>query len=336
VCLAGRFDCDGNRVNGCESTGNLYYQDADGDGYGNNGVTTRACTQPAGWVTNNSDCNDGNASIRPGATETCNSIDDNCNGVVDDRPIANDCPLRATDISTLVNGVGGQSTVSGNNIGATTDQSACTSSSYDVFYRFTLSERRMVYFDTFGSGFDTVVSILNSGYGQITCTDDSCGSRQTQVMAVLDPGTYYVRVAGWSSNSGSFVLNVQRLPASSAIYNFNAGYTTYSGNTSTATDQAGPGLCYPYGGSDHMYYWMACPSQAAGTVDATTCSRASWDTLLRYIDGRSGSSNCIDDSCGLQSTLSLTSSGGAGIRAMYVDGYSSYSFGSYSVYAGRP
>ncbi len=63
-----------------------YYQDADGDGYGNNSVSVyTACTPPAGYTTQRFDCNDTpgtGASIHPGAAEICgNGIDDNCDGV---------------------------------------------------------------------------------------------------------------------------------------------------------------------------------------------------------------------------------------------------------------
>jgi hypothetical protein len=80
--------CDGkdNNCNGSIDEGVLttYYRDADGDGYGNPLLTTQACSQPTGYVTNGSDCNDNNAAVHPGATEVCNGIDDNCNGATDE------------------------------------------------------------------------------------------------------------------------------------------------------------------------------------------------------------------------------------------------------------
>ncbi|MFM9005052.1 MAG: MopE-related protein, partial [Flavobacteriales bacterium] len=61
-----------------------FYQDSDGDGYGNASVTTTACSAPTGYVSNSTDCNDNNSAIRPNATETCNGIDDNCNSSIDE------------------------------------------------------------------------------------------------------------------------------------------------------------------------------------------------------------------------------------------------------------
>ena len=40
-----------------------YYADADGDGYGNAAVTQLTCTQPTGYVLDNTDCNDSNAAM---------------------------------------------------------------------------------------------------------------------------------------------------------------------------------------------------------------------------------------------------------------------------------
>jgi len=63
----------------------LWFQDADNDGFGNPAVSTAAATQPAGYVATNTDCDDANAMVHPGVTENCaNTIDDDCDGVVDE------------------------------------------------------------------------------------------------------------------------------------------------------------------------------------------------------------------------------------------------------------
>jgi hypothetical protein len=68
-------------INNC-TTESSYYADTDNDGYGA-GPAILSCTQPPNTSTNNTDCNDTNAAIKPGATELCNGVDDNCDNIVD-------------------------------------------------------------------------------------------------------------------------------------------------------------------------------------------------------------------------------------------------------------
>lgn len=62
-----------------------FYADADSDGYGNAAVSQLACSQPIGYVTNSTDCNDAVAAVNPGHIEVLyNGVDDNCDGQLDE------------------------------------------------------------------------------------------------------------------------------------------------------------------------------------------------------------------------------------------------------------
>ncbi len=69
--------CDGldNDCNGAIDNGLIV--DVDGDG-------SRACGTCGASAAPNCDCNDNNNAVRPGRAETCNNVDDNCNGSVDE------------------------------------------------------------------------------------------------------------------------------------------------------------------------------------------------------------------------------------------------------------
>ena len=77
VCDSLDNDCDGSTDEGVTST---YYRDADGDTYGSPSVTTAACSLPAGYVTNNTDCNDALSTINP-ATRWYRDADGDTYGV---------------------------------------------------------------------------------------------------------------------------------------------------------------------------------------------------------------------------------------------------------------
>lgn len=69
------YDFGSSQSSGC---------DYDADSYGTNDTTISCYGAGTG-----DDCNDFNASVNPGAAEVCNSIDDNCNGQVDEGGV---CP----------------------------------------------------------------------------------------------------------------------------------------------------------------------------------------------------------------------------------------------------
>ena len=81
ICDGIDNNCDGNTDEGLINT---YYQDSDEDGYGNPNVTVQGCSPPSGYVSNNTDCDDGNSAVHPNATEICDGIDNNCDGNTDE------------------------------------------------------------------------------------------------------------------------------------------------------------------------------------------------------------------------------------------------------------
>ncbi|MFM7051019.1 MAG: putative metal-binding motif-containing protein, partial [Planctomycetota bacterium] len=81
VCNSIDDDCDGSADDGLTFLN--YYVDGDADGYGA-GAATSSCAPISGSVTSAGDCDDGNASINPSRSETCNGIDDNCNSSIDE------------------------------------------------------------------------------------------------------------------------------------------------------------------------------------------------------------------------------------------------------------
>ena len=77
-------DCDGQIDEEDAVDKNVFYQDADGDGFGGMDSPVPACEQPPGTVSNNEDCDDSNALIQPDGEEYCNEYDDDCDGLVDE------------------------------------------------------------------------------------------------------------------------------------------------------------------------------------------------------------------------------------------------------------
>ena len=99
TCNGKDDDCDSlsdpENAEGCKN----FYIDADKDGFGFGGLSQCVCGEdgtPPYTAVAPGDCNDSNKNVHPLAAELCNTVDDNCDDVVDN-PGADGCVLRYKD-----------------------------------------------------------------------------------------------------------------------------------------------------------------------------------------------------------------------------------------------
>jgi len=94
-------DCDGV-VDGVNAVDKLtWYLDSDRDGHGGPNAIS-ACKQPSGYLATSTDCDDSASTVHPGAVESCNAVDDDCSGRVDEGLLGTASACAATDCAQLL------------------------------------------------------------------------------------------------------------------------------------------------------------------------------------------------------------------------------------------
>ncbi|MEO8703431.1 MAG: MopE-related protein [Kofleriaceae bacterium] len=280
-----------------------------------------------------------NATAGAPAAETCgNSLDEDCNGSDAACP-PNDLPSGAIDISA-----GGVFTVDltaahDDNWAQLAGQDCGDQGGRDVFYTFTLPAPEVVYFDTFGSSYDTVVRVFAGSCPALgavqRCDDDACNTTRSQGGVSLAAGTYCLVVDQFSnvSTTGATTLAFKRggRPgiAIAAANGSRTGTTTGKANLSTASCE--PNTPQP----EDAYFFLSCPATTY-TVGANTCTGSAFDTVIYLRSGAATTSDvvCSDDvsGCGtFQSKFTGATVAGANLQWLIVDGFGTTGNGAYTL-----
>jgi hypothetical protein len=214
-----------------------------------------------------------------------------------------------------------------------------------VVFKFQTDNDELVYAHTFGASWNTILVLGEScpgarkpslGAGQISCSDDACGTQQSQVVAHLGIGPHYLIVSGANGEAGDVTIHFEHVLSASisSILQLPEGSSTVTGVTAgnTVTSQC------EAGGPEQSYWWTTCPDYAGGTFSATTCSLTTWDTVLLLQVPRGPIFQCADDDpdCGRQSTITTTIPGGAGLHMLTIDGATNKALGDYTIRYQRP
>ncbi len=246
-------------------------------------------------------------------------------------PPANNTCTTAQSLSGTSMVIGGSTALSTSPTACRSDTPApCANSGKPVWYIYSPTTDGYVNLDTFGSSFDTVLSVHTGCPSQfligpnnlqcfaptsLGCSDDASGTLQSRINAleVRAGSSYYIRVAGYRNGSGviasgAFVLNIAHTPANftapanddcsqaTVIPGDQAVYSLTGYDTANATVPAvcgdPPWSAVGTPAPGHSVWWSFTPT-ADGTVTVDTIGSA-YDTVLSIYDGIGG---CVDANC---------------------------------------
>src|SRR5690606_9575077 len=101
------------------------------------------------------------------------------------------------------------------NVGATTSAPAwpCATGGNDVWFSYVATATGSTIFRTCGAGYDTALQVFDGAGGcgalvSLGCNDDSCGLQSSLTIPTVMGTTYFVRVGGYNSATGTFPLEI--------------------------------------------------------------------------------------------------------------------------------
>ena len=297
-------------------------------------VGVGACARTGTWI-----CNGPSAiqcSVSPGAPapEFCgDAIDSDCSGGTDPVCPTNDLRSGATVLTGTGTSMADLTFAHDNTVG-----SCGAAGGRDVFYQFTLAAAEVVYVDTFGSNFDTIIKIENgtcaAAGAQNACVNNSCAVSQTQYAAQLAAGTYCLVIDQASSAVTTGTLTMSFVRGGRTGTAVALGASTQTGTTVGAPNLSG-GTCNATMTGEVAYWFTVCPETRMSSANTCTTTPV-WDSMLYFRRGSGIGTGpdvvCDDDACGasLLSRITNASLVGPHLFWIIVDGYDTSS-GAYTL-----
>lgn len=178
---------------------------------------------------------------------------------------------------------------------------------YDVWHTFTPAASTDYTISLCSSNFDTTLSVFDQDI-EIACNDDDPGCRpQSKLqLSLMGNKTYYIRIAGYDGDVGSYVLNitrVQQIPANDSCDNAievflnSPYYGTSKGATGTKTSSCGS--------NDRADVWHTFMPLQSGYHTISLCGSSFNTTLSVYSSCVGAEIACNDDMCDEQSEVTV-------------------------------
>jgi hypothetical protein len=225
------------------------------------------------------------------STETCwDGIDQSCSGTADDGcdPVTGNVDVAHAFAITRSGTYRSELSAS-----APVPASDCGGAGAAAVFSLSLPDTEVVYLATYGSAMDTVLSVVEDKAvdAEVVCSDDGCGTGQSDFAGELPAGNYFVVVRAKDAlDTGEISLQLDRSYGCRG-----AGEITAPGKyTSTTADDLNrrvPQLCPAGDGRDEFWRFTTCPGQHE--VVLSTCG-SSFDTVVELRRGGCAGWNAVE------------------------------------------